>query len=132
MKIYTRGGDEGQTGLFGGDRVAKDDPRVEAYGRLDELNSVVGLARVVVTDPEVSDALLTIQNELFVLGAEVASCRGKEVQLSSVLSGNAVERIERLIDAADDELPALKSFILPGGSEASRALARMSNDLSIG
>lgn len=116
MKIYTKKGDEGQTGLYGGERVSKDHARIRTYGTLDELNAVVGL---VLSDsslpPELRARLVRIQSELFTLGAELATPRGKELKMT-LLAEADVTRLEGEIDQMETQLPPLKSFILPGGS----------------
>lgn len=116
MKIYTRTGDDGETGLFGGARVSKADARVETYGDVDELNSVLGAVRAQPGDEHVDALLDTIQGELFVFGAELARAPGKDVDVGvALLTDHEVERLERAIDELERELPALKTFILPGG-----------------
>jgi cob(I)alamin adenosyltransferase len=123
MKIYTKTGDDGTTGLFGGARIAKDDPRVEAYGSVDELNSIVGLARAAKAPPAIDALLASIQEELFVVGAELATVAGKEEKLGMKLVGEEdAGRLERAIDVFEAGLPPLKSFVLPGGSPAGAAL----------
>lgn len=115
MKIYTKTGDGGETGLFGGTRVSKASDRVAAYGEVDELNSVIGLARLAPIDEERDALLASVQAELFELGAELGSRPGKDAGVPRV--GDAeVERLERAIDRAEEELPPLTTFILPGGS----------------
>lgn len=122
MKIYTKTGDRGTTGLFGGARVSKAAMRVEAYGCVDELNSVLGLARAE-SPPADLDALLSIiQSELFDLGAELASVPGKDSALIPRLGEEAIGELERAIDAFENELAPLKTFILPGGARAAAAL----------
>jgi cob(I)alamin adenosyltransferase len=110
-RIYTRGGDKGQTSLGDGSRVSKLDPRVAAMGDVDELNSLVGWA----------GGLDRIQNELFDLGADM-SVPWKEGDERLRITGEAVERLEREIDEANAALPELKSFVLPGGSERAARL----------
>jgi len=123
MKIYTKTGDRGTTGLFGGGRVDKDDPRVEAYGTIDELNAVVGVARAATLPTEIEAALARVQEDLFVVGAELATLPGKEDKLPMHLAGPAeTDRLERAIDAMEAMLKPLTSFVLPGGSLASAAL----------
>jgi len=127
-RIYTRGGDTGQTSLGRGERVAKHDIRVEAYGTVDETNSVIGLARstiahTILGDPRLpeADAMLgRIQNDLFDLGADLCTPEGEAKRGEQALRivPSQVERLEREIDAMNSELEPLKSFILPGGSEA--------------
>lgn len=121
MKIYTKTGDAGETGLFGGTRVSKASDRVAAYGDVDELNSVLGLARVHPID-EARDALLaTVQSELFDLGAELAARPGKDTGVPKIEAAQ-VEALERAIDAAEAELTPLTTFILPGGSNGAAHL----------
>lgn len=122
MKIYTKTGDRGETGLFGGARVSKATPRVEAYGDVDELNSVLGVARAVGVPPSLDALLGTLQCELFDVGAELATAPGREPQGFEPIDGAAIERLERAIDEAEAELPPLKTFILPGGSPAAAHL----------
>lgn len=115
-KIYTRTGDDGSTGLGDGRRVAKDDPRVEAYGTVDELNSAIGL--VIATpgaDAAVAGCLADIQHELFDLGGEL-SVPGRDV-----IDDAAVTRLEQVLDRFNAGLPPLRDFILPGGSQAAAA-----------
>lgn len=123
MKIYTRTGDDGTTGLFGGDRVRKDEARVEAYGTVDELNATLGVARATGLPAEIDAVLVPIQEDLFVLGAELACVPGKEAKMSMrLLDGEDSARLERAIDQAEDGLPPLKSFVLPGGTPAAASL----------
>lgn len=123
MKIYTRTGDKGDTGLFGGARVPKDDVRVEAYGTVDETNAALGMARSHSSSPYVQRVLDELQADLFTLGAELASVPGTEAKLGIALLGDAdVERLERAIDDAEAPLPPLKNFILPGGPPEVAAL----------
>jgi cob(I)alamin adenosyltransferase len=123
MKIYTKTGDDGTTGLFGGGRVRKDEARVEAYGTIDELNSIVGLARAAEAPREVDSVLAGVQEDLFVIGAELATVTGKEDKLSMPLLGGArTALLEDAIDRIEASLPPLKSFVLPGGSPAGARL----------
>ena len=123
MKIYTKTGDGGQTGLFGGARVSKADARVDAYGEVDELNCVLGVARAECRDASVDNMLHELQNELFALGAELARAPGKDVDLGVALLTDAeIERMERSIDLLERDLSPLKTFILPGGSPEAAAL----------
>lgn len=123
MKIYTRTGDDGTTGLYGGDRVEKTDPRVEAYGTVDEANAAVGLARAAGLPPALDAALGQVQEDLFVLGAELACAPGKESKLRlRLLDAADAERLERAIDEAEAGLEPLKTFVLPGGSPGAAAL----------
>ncbi len=123
MKLYTRTGDDGTTGLFGGDRVQKDDLRVEAYGTVDEANAAIGVARAL-SPSKGSDAVLeALQNDLFVLGAELACAPGKRDKLRMKLLGkDDITRMEEAIDRAQAGLGELKSFVLPGGAPVAAAL----------
>jgi cob(I)alamin adenosyltransferase len=125
MKIYTRTGDQGQTALFGGGRVAKDHPRVAAYGDVDELNSVLGMVRA--TDPAgFFDPLLeSIQRDLFSIGGQLATPDPAPVAKALAkanLSEGRIEEFERIIDEADNELPPLRAFVLPAGTPKAAAL----------
>ncbi len=123
MKIYTRTGDDGQTGLYGGARVDKDDARVEAYGSVDETNAVIGTARAAGLPASVDSVLAAVQADLFVLGAELSCVAGKEGKLGMQLLGaDDAIRLERAIDEAEAPLPELKSFVLPGGTAGAAAL----------
>lgn len=116
MKIYTKTGDAGQTGLFGGDRVSKASARVEAYGDVDELNSVLGIVRADLDLGTRFETLLeAIQSRLFDLGAELANERGKDLGIPLVDEDDVVA-MEHAIDHAEDELAPLRTFVLPGGS----------------
>lgn len=116
MKIYTKGGDTGETSLFGGNRVPKDDLRICTYGTFDELNAFLGTALAEPGMPEeLADRLLKIQHELFQLGAELATPRGKSTGIE-LISDAETERLESEIDAMETALEPLKTFILPGGS----------------
>jgi len=125
VKIYTKTGDAGETGLFGGTRVSKSDARVAAYGDVDELNAWLGLARSRVADQaDISEMLVQIQRDLFALGARLAD-PGRKVaeRVTKVDIGeDAVARLERWIDTLDAMLPPLRRFILAGGSEGGAAL----------
>jgi cob(I)alamin adenosyltransferase len=122
-KVYTRGGDKGESSLVGGKRVAKDSPRIDAYGTIDELNSVVGLARVFNEESlDAGDAhqflngvLCQIQDELFDLGSELATPPEFFQEGMYRVSDKEIERIEKLIDKCQEDLEPLKSFVLPGG-----------------
>ena len=116
MKIYTRTGDQGDTGLFGGARVPKDDVRVDAYGSVDEANAAIGAALAHGKSAFVRGVLTAVQSDLFTLGAELASVAGFEERLGIALLTDAdVTRLEQAIDEAEGPLPPLKNFILPGG-----------------
>ncbi|MGE5849298.1 MAG: cob(I)yrinic acid a,c-diamide adenosyltransferase [Candidatus Methylomirabilota bacterium] len=124
MKIYTRRGDKGETGLLGAGRVRKNTARVEAYGAVDELNACLGLACAVVTDPEVRDLLVEIQRDLFALGAQLADVRkGKTKAMEkAALPASRVVALEQAIDRFEEKLTPLKTFILPGGCEGGARL----------
>jgi cob(I)alamin adenosyltransferase len=123
MKIYTKTGDRGDTGLFGGARVSKADVRVEAYGEVDELNSVLGLVLSEPFDVELTALLTSVQSRLFDLGAELATAPDSKVALGIPLLGeDEVAVLERAIDRAESELAPLKTFVLPGGCRAASYL----------
>jgi cob(I)alamin adenosyltransferase len=114
-RVYTRVGDKGETSLVGGARVSKANARVDAYGEVDELNSVIGLARAKVQDAEIDDVLALIQNDLFTVGADLAS--PNEVQVPRITE-EFVKTLESISDRFLAQIEPLKEFILPGGSEA--------------
>lgn len=120
MKIYTKTGDTGQTGLFGGGRVSKDALRVHAYGAVDELNAVLGVTRTIGLDATLDTLLARIQDELFVLGADLAT--PGEAKYIPRVSSEYVTRLEEEIDQFETELEPLKQFILPGGTPAAAYL----------
>ena len=126
MKIYTRTGDSGETGLFGGGRVPKDHARVEAYGTVDELNAAVGLAVAAVQDREIGGRLETLQHDLFALGARLATSVPEDGRSTPKgLPDMPVDRpgeMEGWMDAAEGELPPLRAFVLPGGTPGGAAL----------
>lgn len=119
MTVYTGRGDEGETDLMGGGRVSKTHPRIEAYGAVDELNALLGRLRPVPMD-DVDDALETVQNQLFVLQAELADPDGHEG--TPEITDEHVAFLEERIDEAERELPEQDSFLLPGGTDAGSAL----------
>jgi cob(I)alamin adenosyltransferase len=126
-KIYTKTGDDGTTGLVGGARVAKNDPRMAAIGDVDELNSVLGVAICQLDDAKLLKSLQVIQNDLFDLGADLATPadEGDDFAPSEMvlrITPSQVERLESEIDAVNDGLDPLTSFILPGGSNAAAAI----------
>lgn len=122
LKIYTKTGDDGDTGLFGGGRVPKDHPRVEAYGDVDELNAVIGMARLH-TDGESDATLARIQNDLFDLGGDLCVPEAESYKFEPLrIVAAQVERLEAEIDAMNAELEPLNSFVLPGGSAAAAHL----------
>jgi len=115
MKIYTKTGDAGTTGLFGGPRVSKDDVRICAYGSVDELNAVLGIARSTPLTDSLDAMLAQVQHQLFSIGAELATPNPEEHDLK--WDGEPhVSQLEQWIDAMEGDLPPLRSFILPGGS----------------
>jgi cob(I)alamin adenosyltransferase len=120
-KIYTKTGDSGDTGLFGGPRVRKDAPRIEAYGTVDELNSVLGLARAQGLALPVDALLQQIQNELFCLGAQLAT-PDPAAHGTGMIGPANVAALEGAIDHYQQDLPPLRQFILPGGSVAAAQL----------
>lgn len=121
MKIYTKTGDQGETSLFAGPRVRKDDTRIEAYGTVDELNSVLGWARSEGPSEAVDQVLGRLQQELLVVGSQLAVGSARKQQTPEV-GPDYVSRLEQEIDQFDKSLPALTQFILPGGTRASAAL----------
>ncbi|HKX32575.1 MAG TPA: cob(I)yrinic acid a,c-diamide adenosyltransferase, partial [Blastocatellia bacterium] len=118
-RVYTKSGDAGETSLVDGSRVRKDDPRVTAYGEVDELNSWLGLARTGLTDQQLAEALGTIQNELFIVGADLASPLTVQVPR---IGEEQIEQMEQLIDLLLEELEPLREFILPGGTQLGATL----------
>jgi cob(I)alamin adenosyltransferase len=110
-RIYTRTGDDGATGLAGGERVAKDHPRIDAIGTVDELNAQLGLLRAADVGDDIDQALETIQHRLFDLGGELA------MPGTAIIQPSHVETIEQVLDRHNDALPALEEFVLPGGNE---------------
>jgi cob(I)alamin adenosyltransferase len=125
LKIYTRTGDEGDTALFGGGRVAKDHPRVEAYGDVDELNAALGLARSIEMMPRVDEVLVPVQRDLFAIGALLATPdhdKMREQLHKARIDDERIAELERAIDDCEQELEPLRSFILPGGTPKSAAL----------
>ncbi len=119
-KIYTRGGDAGETSLGDGSRVSKLDERIAAYGSVDELNSAVGVVVAGGCPAEIRDVLVRVQNELFDLGADLSVPLGHDARLR--VTQVQIDRLEDDCDRFNDELPDLKSFVLPGGSEAAARL----------
>jgi cob(I)alamin adenosyltransferase len=115
MKIYTKTGDRGDTGLFGGPRVSKDALRIEAYGTVDELNSVLGLVRAGNLDKSIDALLARIQNELFDLGAQLATPDPAAHQ-TDLVGPKQITALEAAIDLHEQRLEPLKTFILPGGT----------------
>jgi cob(I)alamin adenosyltransferase len=125
MNIYTRTGDDGTTGLVGGERLSKSDPRINCYGTVDELNAAIGLAAVCAIEraAPLFERLRQIQNELFVIGSHLATPDHSPRKATlPALDETMVGRLEMQIDTAEAELPALRNFILPGGSELAARL----------
>ncbi|MGD9722459.1 MAG: cob(I)yrinic acid a,c-diamide adenosyltransferase [Pirellulales bacterium] len=121
MKIYTKTGDSGDTGLFGGPRTSKDSPRIEAYGTVDELNSVLGVARAQGLDAAIDALVRKIQNELFSIGAQLAT--PDPAAHGTALVGPAhITALERAIDEHEEGLAPLKTFVMPGGTPAAAYL----------
>ena len=117
MKIYTRTGDAGSTGLFGGPRVSKDNTRIEAYGTVDELNATIALVRVCGLDRDIDQQLDCVQHELFSIGAELATPSPGQHNLR-VIGDHHIQQLEIWIDQHEADLEPLKQFILPGGCHA--------------
>jgi cob(I)alamin adenosyltransferase len=122
MKIYTKTGDRGETSLYGGRRVEKDDVRIEAYGTVDELNAQLGVVRSLPLPQGIETLLERLQNELFVLGADLATPPDKGAGTIRRIVDEDIARLEQDIDRLDAGLPELRSFILPSGSPAGAAL----------
>lgn len=112
-RIATGTGDEGETSLFGGQRVSKTDPAVEAYGTIDELNATLGLLHAAFEEPSDLERLERLQRELFAIGAELATPEGGDTRVQD----RHVERLEDRLDRLEEELPAMQTFVLPAGSE---------------
>lgn len=125
MKIYTRTGDAGDTGLFGGGRVPKTHPRVEAYGDVDELNASIGLARAIELMPRVDEVLVPVQRDLFAIGALLATPDREKMKRhldKANIDEQRIKALEEAIDDCDRELEPLKAFIVPGGTPKAAAL----------
>jgi len=124
VKLYTRTGDAGETSLFDGTRAPKSDPRVDAYGEVDELNAWLGLARASSIAPDLVAELVHLQRDLFALGAQLADPADKIAArvTKATLADEDVARLEELIDRMETELPPLRRFILAGGAPAGAAL----------
>tara|TARA_B100001173_G_scaffold241886_1_gene211800 strand:+ start:577 stop:1113 length:537 start_codon:yes stop_codon:yes gene_type:complete len=116
MKIYTKTGDDGNTGLQGDFRIAKSHPRILAYGTVDETNAMIGVVLSNVLDDDVREVLNTIQNELFLLGSDLSNQNLND--LKNRISLDMVEKLEKIIDKFELELPPITNFILPGGNVA--------------
>lgn len=121
MKIYTKKGDSGQTSLFGGSRVSKSSARIEAYGTVDELNSVVGLAASYSLSPKGTKWTKKVQESLFVLGADLATPPSSKTRINRI-GETEITFLEEAIDEMEEDLEPLKNFILPGGSQPGATL----------
>lgn len=137
MKIYTKTGDEGETSLFGGKRLSKDSLRIETYGTVDELNSIIGVCRASNTVKEVDHIFGELQNDLFVLGADLAAPGETSAKSIRRIQAIDVSRLERCIDTIEPTLSPLDSFILPGGNRTAsmvhlaRAICRRAERLTV-
>lgn len=137
FKIYTKGGDKGETSLLGGTRVPKYHEKIEAYGTLDELNSFVGLIRDQQIDDHYKEILLIIQNKLFIAESHLAADRPESSEKLPSLTLEDIELLEKEIDKMNEDLPELRSFILPGGhtivsySHIARTICRRAERLVI-
>ncbi len=124
FKVYTKTGDKGETGLYGGTRISKASSRVDSYGNIDELNAFIGVAKSYVSDSRVQGQLKKIQFDLFTVGSEAATPIDKlflangKARLPLVISEKEIEELEHWIDAFEEELEPLQYFILPGGGKA--------------
>ncbi len=148
MKIYTKTGDKGETGLLGGERVSKDSLRINAYGTLDELNAFIGLAISEVKSDEICNVLIDLQNKLFVVGSDLATPENEKNKKLNIVRTpiSFIDKTEKDIDKFDAQLDELKNFILPGGSKgaallhicrtisrrAEREIVALKNTVSIG
>jgi cob(I)alamin adenosyltransferase len=125
MKIYTKTGDKGDTGLFGGGRVGKDHPRVEAYGDVDELNATLGLVRALEPMPRIDEVIVPIQRDLFAIGALLATPDRDKMRASlekARIDDSRIRELEVAIDQCEAELEPLRSFIVPGGTAKAASL----------
>ncbi len=121
MKIYTKQGDSGETSLFGGKRVLKSSPRIEVYGTVDELNSIIGITVAAEPSPRGLEILNELQNQLFFLGADLATPTDSKQQVARIKASHA-HKLEEWIDELDAINPPLRQFILPGGTRAAASL----------
>lgn len=124
MKIYTKTGDKGETGLFGGDRVSKDSPRISAYGTIDELNAYIGYTITEIKEKSIKEKLFLIQHYLFTVGSDLATPeteKNAKLKIQRTPESFYLE-IEKMIDYYDSQLDELKNFILPGGSKSAALL----------
>ncbi len=122
MKIYTKTGDKGSTSLFGGKRTSKDSLRIEAYGTVDELNSSLGVARALNPRIELDEIIAHLQNDLFVVGADLATPLGTRPSHVQRIKSDHIAHLEQSIDRLDARLQPLSTFILPGGSQIASQL----------
>ncbi len=128
FKVYTKTGDKGETGLYGGTRISKASARVESYGNIDELNAFIGVAKSNIKDSKVLDQLKKIQFDLFTVGSEAATPADKlmlangKSRLPLIISDHEIEELEHWIDAFEEELTPLQYFILPGGGASATHL----------
>jgi cob(I)alamin adenosyltransferase len=122
MKIYTRRGDQGQTGLFTGERVAKDEDRLEALGSIDELVSALGVAKAEIADADLRARLMAMQSDLYLLLADIASTAEAGSRVATRLPDDVIAILESLIDRYEGDLPPLRDFVMPGDTRASAAL----------
>ncbi len=136
-KIYTKTGDKGSTSLLGGKRVSKAVKRIEAYGTVDELNAFLGIARSLNLPKQIDTMIGSVQEDLFLLGAELASDSLSRLKKGLLLGPPDVLRLEKMIDLVDASLPPLRNFIIPGGDQAasmihaSRAICRRAERLVV-
>lgn len=121
MKIYTKKGDNGNTSLFGGQTVSKSASRIESYGTVDELNSILGVVRAFGVSAQVDKWLSILQHQLFVLGADLATPQNNNTRIDRI-SQDEIDFLETTIDQMDEELPPLKNFISPGGTSAAASI----------
>lgn len=121
-KIYTKTGDDGTTGLFGGRRVSKNILRIESYGTVDELNSILGIARTYFVNEILDQHLIKIQNELFIAGADLATPLEESKFSITRIDAQHIEGLENIIDTIDENVPPITFFILPGGHLAAAQL----------
>ncbi|MDD2284377.1 MAG: cob(I)yrinic acid a,c-diamide adenosyltransferase [Paludibacter sp.] len=117
MKIYTKTGDNGQTGLIGGTRVWKNNPRLETYGTIDELNAFIGMLTTSRIPDDILEFLQNIQHKLFAVGSHIATDQSKiSLKAASIIREDDIIKLEKEIDRMDEKLPPLNNFVLPGGS----------------
>jgi cob(I)alamin adenosyltransferase len=124
MKIYTKTGDKGETGLLGGERITKNSLRLNAYGTIDELNAFIGLAITEIKSDKVKEVLVDLQNKLFIVGSDLAAPENeKSIKLKIIRTPSEfINQTEKSIDEFDSQLDELKNFILPGGSKGAALL----------